>query len=265
MSWLFSILIRTVILGIARYHKKHSKGKSAEILQETYELEDDRNTELQNEGSGYSQKVTDENVELGTPEETTSQFTVTLSTSRGNKRGSSNNVAKKGGYSSNVESIHGAIQKLEKISDENKKQTEIHEFDAFCNSLAIQLKKMPLRQALICQEKLQAVMTQHRLSLLSSEKPTSPLHMYTSTPSPASTFSGQASQTFYPETSPHNDPSYQEEPNEREESVKCKSINTTSLERCYIIIMKLHVSAYNGHRQVSATIKKSLYICVRAC
>ena len=113
---------------------------------------------------------------------------VTPSTSRGNKRGSSNNVAKKGGYSSNVESIHGAIQKLAKISDENKKQTEIHEFDAFCSSLAIQLKKMPLRQALICQEKLQAVMTQHCLSPLSSENLTSPLHIYTSTPSPASTF-----------------------------------------------------------------------------
>jgi len=26
-----------------------------------------------------------------------------------------------------------------------------------------------------------------------------------------------------------------------------------------------HVSAYNGHRQVSTTIKKNLYICVRAC
>jgi len=184
-----------------------------EILQETYELEEDRNTELQNEGSGYSQKVTDENVESETPEQTTSQFTVTPSTSRGNKRGSSNNVAKKGGYSSNVESIHGAIHKLAKISYENKKQTEIQEFDAFCNSLAIQLKKMPLRQALICQEKLQAVMTQHRLSLLSSGNLTPPLHMYISTPSPASTFSGQASHAFYPETSPQNDPSHQEEPN----------------------------------------------------
>ena len=69
--------------------KKHSKGKSAEILQETYELEEDRNTELQNEGSGYSQKVNDENAESETPEQTTSQFTVTPSTSRGNKRGSS--------------------------------------------------------------------------------------------------------------------------------------------------------------------------------
>jgi hypothetical protein len=37
--------------------------------------------------------------------------------------------------------------------------------------------------------------------------------MYTSMPSPASTFSGQASHAFFPTTSPHNDPSYQEEPN----------------------------------------------------
>jgi len=29
--------------------------------------------------------------------------------------------------------------------------------------------------------------------------------------------------------------------------------------------MKLHVSACNGHRQVSTAIKKSQYICVRAC
>jgi hypothetical protein len=31
-------------------------------------------------------------------------------------------VAKKGGNSSSTESIHGAIQKLPKITDENKKQ-----------------------------------------------------------------------------------------------------------------------------------------------
>jgi len=29
--------------------------------------------------------------------------------------------------------------------------------------------------------------------------------------------------------------------------------------------MKLHVSAYNGHHQVSTTIKKNLYSCGRAC
>jgi hypothetical protein len=56
-------------------------------LQETYELPIDRNTELQNGGSGYSKKVTDENVESETPEKTTSQFTVTPSTSCGKKEG----------------------------------------------------------------------------------------------------------------------------------------------------------------------------------
>jgi len=30
-------------------------------------------------------------------------------------------------------------------------------------------------------------------------------------------------------------------------------------------MVKLHVSACNGHHQVSTPIKKSLYICVRAC
>jgi hypothetical protein len=45
--------------------------------------------------------------------------------------------------------------------------------------------------------------------------------------------------------------------NGREESV----VNQHNLiERCYIQIMKLHVSAYNGHRQVSTTIKGSLYM-----
>ena len=31
------------------------------------------------------------------------------------------------------------------------------------------------------------------------------------------------------------------------------------LERCYILIMKLHISAYSGHRLVSIPIKGSLY------
>jgi len=44
---------------------------------------------------------------------------------------------------------------------------------------------------------------------------------------------------------------------EREESV----VNQHNyLEKCYILIMKLHVSAYNGHRQVSILMKGSLYI-----
>ena len=45
---------------------------------------------------------------------------------------------------------------------------------------------------------------------------------------------------------------------EREESV----VNTSSLERCCILIMKLHVSACNGHHQASTPIKKNLYIYI---
>jgi len=50
--------------------------------------------------------------------------------------------------------------------------------------------------------------------------------------------------------------------NEREESVVNQNNQS---ERCYILIIKLHISAYNVHRQVSIPIKKSLYICVRVC
>jgi hypothetical protein len=38
-----------------------------------------------------------------------------------------------------------------------------------------------------------------------------------------------------------------------------------NLERCCILIMKLHVSASNGHHQVYTPIKKILYICVGEC
>lgn len=190
--------------------KKHSKTKPVEILQEADQLEEDPNSEFQ-----YEQAENNENdggnVDSERPEQAISQVTATPTTSRENKKGPLKIVNNKRQSSSTVESIHGAIQKLTKISDDNKNQKQIHEFDAFCNSLAIQLKKMPLRQALICQEKLQSVMTQHRLSVLCSENPTSPLDMYTS-PSPPSTFSGQTSRSFYPETSSNYTPIYQEEP-----------------------------------------------------
>ncbi|GBP12676.1 hypothetical protein EVAR_10322_1 [Eumeta japonica] len=63
--------------------------------------------------------------------------------------------------------IDMAIKELKAISKENKEQVE-DEFDLFCKSLAIQLKKMPLNRALICQERLQSVMTQERLSQMTS-------------------------------------------------------------------------------------------------
>ncbi|KAF2888177.1 hypothetical protein ILUMI_17996 [Ignelater luminosus] len=137
--------------------RKQSNNKSGAVLQDT--------DELKCEGSGDSQNFTDGNIKFETPE----QATKTRS-------------------SSIVESIQGAIEKLAKISDGNKTRKQIHEFDAFCNNLAIQLKKRSLRQALICQEKLQAVMTQQRLSVLPSDNRALPLDVYTSTPSPASIF-----------------------------------------------------------------------------
>ena len=47
--------------------------------------------------------------------------------------------------------------------------------------------------------------------------------------------------------------------NEREETV-VKQHNL--FRKTFILIMKLHVSACNGHRQVSTTIKKSIYIYI---
>ncbi|KAK5647973.1 hypothetical protein RI129_002865 [Pyrocoelia pectoralis] len=75
-------------------------------------------------------------------------------------------VAKQPKKRKSMDAINDALNKLKKISDDNTKVNKLHEFDVFCNSLAIQLKKMPLRRALICQERLQAVMTQERLSSL---------------------------------------------------------------------------------------------------
>ena len=43
---------------------------------------------------------------------------------------------------------------------------------------------------------------------------------------------------------------------------KVWSSNTTCLEGCCVLVVKLHVLACNGLRQVSAPIGKSLYICI---
>jgi len=57
--------------------------------------------------------------------------------------------------------VNSAIDKLRQISDDCK--TEEDEFDFFGKSLAVQLKKMPLQGALICQQKLQQVMMDERM------------------------------------------------------------------------------------------------------
>ncbi|CAG4981364.1 unnamed protein product [Colias eurytheme] len=78
--------------------------------------------------------------------------------------------------------IYREIKELKTISEQAKVQTE-DEIDLFCKSLAVQLKKMPLNRALICQEKLQFVMTQERLTQMPQSFPEVIYSDY-STPSP---------------------------------------------------------------------------------
>lgn len=80
----------------------------------------------------------------------------------------------------NDTSIDMAIKELKSISEQNKEKTE-DEFDLFCRSIAIQLKKMPLGRALICQEKIQSVITQERITQMTA---TSIYTLNSSTPSP---------------------------------------------------------------------------------
>jgi hypothetical protein len=60
-----------------------------------------------------------------------------------------------------LQDVNSAIEKLRKISDDCKTQED--EFDLFGKSLAVQLKKMPLHRALICQQQLQQVMMDERM------------------------------------------------------------------------------------------------------
>ncbi|KAI4453982.1 hypothetical protein MML48_scaffold00007255 [Holotrichia oblita] len=66
-----------------------------------------------------------------------------------------------------ISAVERAIDKLGTIASHNI-ETD-NEFDHFCRSLAVQLKKMPLDRALICQTKLQNVMTEERMYLLTME------------------------------------------------------------------------------------------------
>lgn len=103
-----------------------------------------------------------------------------------------------------VAGIHGAIKQLKQLSEENKQDP--NEFDVFCESLAIQL--------IAIQEKLQNIMTQERLSQLtshshshrsksfnSSDYPQSPATYNSGQSSPNHSIHSQESQNFhYPST-----------------------------------------------------------------
>lgn len=64
--------------------------------------------------------------------------------------------------------VENNISKLQKIVSDCASEDE-DEFDLFCKSIAVQLKKMPLDRALITQERLQTVMKEERLYLLNHQ------------------------------------------------------------------------------------------------
>ena len=74
--------------------------------------------------------------------------------------------------SSEISHIHDALEKLQKIAEDTKLEEE-NEFDHFCKGLAVQLKKMPTRKALLCQQKLFQVMAEEHLS--DHHSPSSPI------------------------------------------------------------------------------------------
>jgi hypothetical protein len=72
---------------------------------------------------------------------------------------------------SGLHDVNSAIEKLRKISDDCKTQED--EFDFFGKSLAVQLRKMPLQRALICQQKLQVMLDERMYQLNEGTRHTS--------------------------------------------------------------------------------------------
>ncbi|KAF5308939.1 hypothetical protein FQR65_LT00021 [Abscondita terminalis] len=87
-----------------------------------------------------------------------------------------------------ISAVERAIDKLGTIASHNI-ETD-NEFDHFCRSLAVQLKKMPLDRALICQTKLQNVMTEERMYLFRMEHALS--NTSTAVPSPYTVYSSNS-------------------------------------------------------------------------
>lgn len=68
----------------------------------------------------------------------------------------------------NISSISAVIDKLDNVVQNNKNETD-NEFDIFGKHIAVQLKEMPLYDAIMCQEQIQTIMRQKRLELLTRQ------------------------------------------------------------------------------------------------
>nr|CAI5853843.1 unnamed protein product [Callosobruchus analis] len=64
-----------------------------------------------------------------------------------------------------MSTISAAIYKLDEVVQKNNSNAD-DEFDIFAKHIAIQLRQMPLYDALICQEQIQNIIRQKRLELL---------------------------------------------------------------------------------------------------
>ncbi|XP_054267099.1 uncharacterized protein LOC128989250 [Macrosteles quadrilineatus] len=71
--------------------------------------------------------------------------------------------------------IESTVHKLQQITANNRASTTSNvsadEVDLFGNYVAAQLKELPLRNRLTCQEKIQSMLTKERLALLASPEP----------------------------------------------------------------------------------------------
>lgn len=101
----------------------------------------------------------------------------------------------------NISNITAAIDKLDGVVQRSKSAED--EFDTFAKHIAVQLRQMPLYDALICQEQIEAVVRKKRLQLLMGQSqyhttPSSrfPISEYQSSPSPA------LSQSYHSSPSP---------------------------------------------------------------
>lgn len=61
-----------------------------------------------------------------------------------------------------VKRVRGSMKRVRSWFSKSKRQDDTHEFDKFCESLAIQLKKMPYEQALQCEVQLLNVVNAKR-------------------------------------------------------------------------------------------------------
>lgn len=67
-----------------------------------------------------------------------------------------------------ISSISAVIDKLDYVVQNNKNETD-NEFDIFGKHVAVQLKKMSLYDAIMCQEQIQTIMRQKLLELLTRQ------------------------------------------------------------------------------------------------